>query len=215
MLAQGLATLSAMERWDTTGTIRADLETFTPRAKQTVAQMYEYGVRLDAKRVQIKGNAWTLTALGTAPVSGESGPHNVGDRHQVEPLLSELAANYRPSDHGGQTLAAFLTARNVPTRVNYLDTYAAGPRNSPTRWASFNTVGQISGNTYSAVERQFGQTWSPLSPAAESRTPGIKPTTSGSLDGPGATSLSALLNVGGWAADFTPSAIEQAAFGLE
>ncbi len=212
VLAQGLATLSVMERWDTTGTIGADLEAFTPRAKQTVAEMYEYGVGLDATRVQVKGNASMLVALEATPVSGESGAHHVGDRHQVEPLLAELAASYRPSDHGGQTLEAYLVARGVPTRVNYLDTYAAGPRNS--RWASFNIVGQISGNNYSAVERQFGQTYSALNPAGHTSA-WNQANYQRHIDGPGATRLSASLNVGGRVADFTPEAVVQAAFGLE
>ena len=212
VLAQGLATLSAMERWDATGTIAADLETFTPRAKQTVGQMYEFGVAVDADRVHVRGIDAILLAKGTKPVSGESGARDIGNRGEAEPLLQALAANFRSGDHGGQTLESYLKANGVPTSINYLDTYTVEPRNN--RWASLNTVGRISGNTYQAVERQFGNTYSPLDPNGHNSAM-AQAHVQRQSDGPGATRVSVSLNAGGRAADLTPGVVEQAAFGLE
>lgn len=212
VLAQGLATLDTMRAWDSTGTIAADLETFTPRATQTVAAMYDYGVAIDAPRVHVKGNPEMLTALGTKAVTGESNARAIQFTSEIEPMLTSLADSFRPADHGGQTLEQYLQAHGLPTRYNYADTYGAFPRNN--RWASVNQVGRISGNTYEVVERQFGQTYSPLSEQGFANAQ-AQANHQRMLDGPAATRMSVTLNVGGRAADFTPASLKHAAFGLE
>lgn len=211
VLAQGLATLSAMERWDTTGTIAADLATFTPRATQTVAKMYEFGIGLDAKRVHVKDRDTILADVNVTSVSGESSPTKIRNRNEVEPHLKALADTYRPSDHGGQTLEAYLTSKGVPTSVNYLDTY---------RWAfdrghvSVKTVGQIAGNAYKAVDVQFGTRYAALDPEGQNKA-FIQANQQSLKDGPGAAVLGVSLNVGGRAANTSPEAVKQAAFGLK
>ncbi len=213
VLAQGLATLDTMKTWDSSGTIAADLETFTERATEAVSGMYGYGVAVDAKRVHLKGSGTVLTALGTKAVVGESNAASVADRGEIEPMLQELASAYRPADHDGQSLEKYLQARGVPTSYNYSDTYLGGVvRNN--RWASVNQVGRISGNKYESVERQFGQTYPLLSPDGQNLTHN-QALAFKMKDGPAATRLSVSLNVGGRAADLTPASLEQAAFGLE
>lgn len=212
VLAQGLAALSMMERWDTSGTIAADLDSFTPRALTVVEGMYGYGVSLGSARLHARGSQALLLDLGTTPVSGETGVHDVGTRGETEPVLQALAANYRPPDHGGQSLESVLRSHGMPTAINYSDTYTAEPRNN--RWTSLNLVGRISGNTYEVVERHFGNTYSPLDPNgagsafAQTRMQQHR-------DGPSATRVQVNLNVGGRAADFTPGVLKEAAFGLD
>ena len=211
VLAQGLATLSLMERWDTTGTIAADLATFTPQAKTTVADMYGYGIALGTNRLHSQNSTEILLPLGTAPATGELGSHTIGNRDQVEPLLQSLAANYHAEDHGGQTLEATMQARGLPTSINFSDTYTAEVRN--VRWTSLNLVGRIRGNSYEVFERHFGNSYSQLDPRGAQNA-----FTQASMqrlrDGHGALCAHVALNVGGRAADFTPSRLEQAAFGL-
>ena len=212
VLAQGLAALSLMERWDTTGTIAADLATFTPQAKKTVAEMYGYGVALGANRLHSQNSTEILLPLGAAPATGELGSHTIGNRDQVEPLLQSLAANYRAEDHGGLTLEATMRARGLPTSINFSDTYTAEVRN--VRWTSLNLVGRIRGNNYEVFERHFGTSYSQLDPRGAQNT-----FTQASMqrlrDGHGALCAHVALNVGGRAADFTPNVLEQAAFGLD
>ena len=212
VLAQGLATLSMMERWDHTGTIGADLETFTPRATATVADMYEYGVSLEVNRLHARYSQWLLLPLGAQPVSGEFDAHNVGNRNQVEPVLQAMAAHYRPADHGGQTLESVMQAHGIPSAINYLDTYGAELRNN--RWTPVNLVGRINGNTYEVIERHFGTTYSPLDSNGRNNAY-AQAWMYRNLEGPGATRVSVTLNVGGRATDFTPEILEQAAFGLD
>ncbi|MEZ5184489.1 MAG: hypothetical protein R2720_01975 [Candidatus Nanopelagicales bacterium] len=212
VLAQGLATLDVMRAWDTTGTVAADLETFTPRATQTVAGMYDYGVAIDAERVHVKGSTTLLTALGTKAAVGESNPRAIMYSSEIEPMLTSLADAYRPADHGGKSLEQYLQAHGLPTSYNYADTYGAFVRNN--RWASVNQVGRISGNKYEIVERQFGQTYPLMSQEGFGAAQG-QASHQRMLDGPTATRMTVSLNVGGRAADFTPASVKQAAFGLD
>lgn len=210
VLAQGLTALSLMQRWDTSGTIAADLATFTPSALQTVRGMYRYGVALDADRVHVKGSATMMLPAGASPVAGESEARVVGDTWGVRPLLTSLADAYQPSLHGGQTLEHYLTSRGVPTSINYSDTYFAAPRDGG--WRSVNTVGRISGDSYGESERVFGQKFPAFSRSGydSAMAQAIRQR---DADQPGVLRVHVSLNVGGRATNLDPATLERAAVG--
>ena len=142
VLAQGLATLELLERWDTTGTVAADLDALTPVAKDTVWATYKYGIEAKTPAgtaaVYLRGQRG-----GLAPAQTQSGSDGLmplwtlGDVGLSEQRFFEgLARDYRPEHHGGVSLEQWLRSRGLPTAI-------VDPKSVETNVTHRNTTNQF------------------------------------------------------------------------
>ena len=179
VLAQGLMSLDLLTRWDTSGTVAADLATLTPITVETVAAMYGYGLAPagppgagtapDRTFVQVRGSDLALSGWQTGADSKYGDvwrrttdpnvePDGALRRGVVEPQLQAMADGYRPDLHGGQTLEQYLSERNIPTRYVFTDSFGHAQvltgKTVLDKYYDYVTrvvVGEVHNNTYRAV----------------------------------------------------------------
>jgi hypothetical protein len=122
VLAQGLGTLDLVQRWDTTGTVAADLETLSEVSADTVLQMYRFGLRIaDADGQPYVHTRDTTEVMAaplpeTVPPAGSAWATQPSRETWVVPFLQRMVDAYRPALHGGATLEEYLRERGIPTR---------------------------------------------------------------------------------------------------
>ncbi|MEZ5117674.1 MAG: hypothetical protein R2737_15540 [Candidatus Nanopelagicales bacterium] len=129
VLAQGLATLDLLQRWDTTGTVAADLETLSDVSADTVLRMYEYGLAADAADhpyVHTRGSQWVMGPWAAVEFNGDLWRAGWRQMHSttgwLDPFVQEMVREYRPALHGGATLEQYLRDRGIPTRYVHPET---------------------------------------------------------------------------------------------
>lgn len=153
-LAQGIAALDVLTRWDATGTVAADLTLAVDDSQEAVQGLYDYGVAVDQATTRSSALVTvgdTVYAPSDAPgADGESWAEVSYHVDELEPVLKDMAAGYDPADHGGQSLESYLTERGVETRALYLGTFTLSKQDDGAFWyyTPVATEGRIVGNSY-------------------------------------------------------------------
>lgn len=223
-LAQGLAALDLMTRWDRDGSIKSDLQTLTPVAADAVLGMYEYGSDVPQAEGELRyvntRDSDELLASTQYPGGGSHGWKGVATtQSNLEERLQAMAEHYAPrSKSAPATLQEYLQDAGLPTVFDYGDTYIRtyqlipGPRGtSPRTYQSIkSTEGYLDGNTYrtrevTRVEEQINE--------PENEMENLKNELAAQASQPTLQRAKVSSNVAGRAADLDPDRARDRAYG--
>ena len=156
--------LELLARWDETGAVGADAETFRRRAADDVKSMYEYGVGIEQNPLRTvdlvyPAGSTTVYAPGDYPgAEGELWTDVPFTSSELEPVLQQLVADYDPSLHDGVPLETYLLERGHQTRYYYVDSFDVKAWEDGVKWMyqAWATQGRIVGNGYESVRTPIG-----------------------------------------------------------
>ena len=174
-MAKGLVGLDTLTLWDQTGAVGSDLESQIAGTKDVVQRLYDYGVGIEqanqrSRAVANIGDTYYIAQDITAS-PGETWTDVSYKRSELEPVFKQMVATYDPEANGGQTLENYLAERNMPTRVNYPDTfyiYKHQPFVGKPTYRAKVVEGRIIGNKYGSNEIAYSH--ATLTTEMESKT---------------------------------------------